>query len=361
MSRTFPLGLLISLVAAAGCTSKSPSAPTSSTGSVVAPRPMTPTNLAQITYAGQPVTLVVQNAIVTQPGGTTYAFEVATDAGFTNKVQTRSGVAEGGGGQTTVTLGTLPAATTYYWHAQATGGGTTGVFGTAYQFTIGPLISIGAPTPVSPANGATTTTLPTLVVNNASIAGPAGPITYRFDISASSTFATVQVSGQGVVGPTQTSFTPPSALTLNTTYYWRATAIDVANVIAGPASAVQSFIASQPAITVAGAIAAQEGIVLWPGTQPPGTPGHAQLGNGWDVGYLIDFQGIRFLNPLPEALRVFDLLDRGMDPQSAIDWMNGNGYASNASWYPVPQVVGFTHEYMALANGVWNMILKVGA
>jgi hypothetical protein len=361
MSRTFPLGFLVSLmVVVAGCT-KSPSAPTSSassTGSVAAPRPTTPTNLAQIAYAAQPVTLVVQNAIVTQPGGTTYAFEVATDAGFTNKVQTKSGVAEGGG-QTSLTLGALAAATTYYWHAQATGGGTTGVFGSAFQFTIGPLISISAPTPVSPANGANTTTQPTLIVNNATTTGPVGPITYRFDISTSATFATVQVTGPGVVGTTQSSFTPPSPLTLNTTYYWRATAVDVANVIAGPASAVQSFIASMPLLTVAETIAAQEGIVLWSGVRPPGVPGHAQLGPGWGVGYITDVHGITFLNPLPEALRVFDLLDRGMAPQGAIDWMNGNGYPSNAFWYPGPQVVGFTHCYMAFVNGKWEIVQRL--
>jgi hypothetical protein len=130
-------------------------------------------------------------------------------------------------------------------------------------------------------------------------------------------------------------------------------------VIAGPASAVQSFTASTPLLTVAGAIAAQEGIVLWPGVQPPGGPGHAQLGSGWGVEVLTDFQGIKFLNPLPEALRVFDLLDRGMDPQSAIDWMNGNGYPSNAFWYPVPQVVGFTHCYMALVNGKWEIVQRL--
>jgi hypothetical protein len=357
MSRTFPLGLLVSLVVATGCASKSPSAPTSATGSVAAPRSMTPTNLAQIPNSAQPVTLIVQNAIVTQPGGTTYAFEVATDAGFTNKPQTRSGVAEGGGGQTSLTLAALPPGTTYYWHAQATGGGTTGVFGTALQFTIGPLITLGAPTPVSPSNGANTTTQPPLIVNNAATTGPVGPITYRFDISTSATFATVQVTGQGVVGTIQTSFTPPFPLALNTTYYWRATAIDVTNVISGPASTVQSFIPFiQPIALI---IAAQEGIVLWGGVQPPGIPGHAQLGNGWGVEVLTDVQGIKFLNPLPEALRVFDLLDRGMDPQSAIDWMNGNGYASNAKWYAVAQVVGFTHEYMGFVNGRWDMIQKL--
>jgi hypothetical protein len=360
--KTFPAGLLVSLLlVATGCTSNTPSSPTSLTSSVAAPRPLTPANLAQIASSSQPVTLVVQNAVVTQPGGTTYTFEVATDAAFTNKVQTKTGVAENSSGQTSFTLATLPPAATYYWHAQATAGGTTGVFGTAFQFTIGAAIAVSPPTPVSPANGASTTTLPTFTVNDSARTGPVGLLTYRFDISTSATFATVTTSGTVPEGVNQTSFTPESVLTLNTTYYWRVTAIDVTNVIASPSSVVETFTASMQPLTAAGILAAQEGIVLWPGVQPPGTPGHAQLGSGWDVGVLTDFQGIQFLNPLPEALRVFDLLDRGMDPQSAINWMNSNGYASNAAWYPVPQVVGFTHEYMGLINGSWNMIQKVGA
>jgi len=44
-------------------------------------------------------TLVVTNAVSTQ-SGTTYAFEVATDAGFASKVQTKDNIAEGSGGQT---------------------------------------------------------------------------------------------------------------------------------------------------------------------------------------------------------------------------------------------------------------------
>jgi hypothetical protein len=235
------------------------------------------------------------------------------------------------------------------------------VFGTAYQFTIGPAISIGAPTPVSPPNGSNASTQPTLIVNNAATSGPAGAITYRFDISTSPTFATVQVTGPGVVGATQTTFTPSSFLTLNATYYWRATAIDVTNVIAGPSSTVQSFIASIQSVALT--IAAQEGIVLWPGAQPPGTPGHAQLGGGdlgWSVQVLSDFMGNVFTSPVPDALRIFDLLDRGMDPQGAINWMNGNGYFTSAAWYPGPQVIGFPQEYMGLVNGVWQMIRKVG-
>jgi hypothetical protein len=360
----YPLiGVLVSLaVMATGCGSSSPTTPTAAgTASIVAPRPLTPSNSAQIANSTQPVVLVVQNAVVTQPGGTTYTFEVATDAAFANKVQTKSGVAEGSGGQAALTLTALAPSTTYYWHAQATAGGTTGVFGPTFQFSIGAQITIGAPTPVAPLNGASTTTLPAFTVANAARTGPAGVIGYRFDISTSPTFATVLLTSTVPEGPIQTTFTPTSPLTLNTTYYWRATALDLTNIIASVASPVWSITASSVPLSAAGVLAAQEGSVLWPGVQPPGTTGHATMGSDWNVEVLRDFTGASFLNPLLDALRVFDLLDRGMDPDSAIAWMNGNGYPTVAAYYPAVGVIGFPPEYMAFINGKWDMIIKVGA
>jgi hypothetical protein len=154
-------------------------------------------------------------------------------------------VAEGGGGQTSVKLDMLAAATDFYWHVRATAGGTTGVFGTSSKFTIGPAIVINAPTPVAPVNGAKTSGQPTLTVTNATRTGPAGAIVYRFDISTSPTFATVAVTGIVPEAGGQTSYTPaPPGLTPNTTYYWRATAIDQTNSISGPPSATLSFITS---------------------------------------------------------------------------------------------------------------------
>ncbi len=38
------------------------------------------------------------------------------------------------------------------------------------------------------------------------------------------------------------------------------------------------------------------------------------LGNGWQVQTIPDFTGVPFTSPLIDALREFDLLDRGMDP-----------------------------------------------
>jgi len=50
-----------------------------------------------------------------------------------------------------------------------------------------------------------------------------------------------------------------------------------------------------------------------------------------------------------------------MDPQSALDWLRANGYANSGAYYAAVQVVGFPQEYMALINGQWDMVLKVGA
>ena len=62
-----------------------------------------------------------------------------------------------------------------------------------------------------------------------------------------------------------------------------------------------------------------------------------------------------------EELRVFDLLDRGLDPQAAVDSTHANGYPTIASWYSSVSVIGFTHEYMAYINGRWDLVLKAGA
>jgi hypothetical protein len=67
------------------------------------------------------------------------------------------------------------------------------------------------------------------------------------------------------------------------------------------------------------------------------------------------------LNPVLDALRVFDLLDRGLDPQGALDWLRANGYSNSGAYYASVLVVGFPQEYMALINGQWDMVVKLGA
>jgi hypothetical protein len=332
---------------------------TQSTGSVTTPRPLLPATNTLIPNQSQPVTLVILNALVTKPGGTTYTFEVATDVAFSSKVQTKDAIAEGSGGQTSITLDTLTPARDYYWHARATSGGTTGVFSAPFRFTVGAAITIAAPVPIAPLTGQQTTRRPTLRVANAVRQGSTGVITYKFEISTVPTFASILVSSTVTEGLGETGFVPTSDLPTTGTLFWRATATDAANSVSSAPSPVQSFTANKP--SQAEAVAAQLGVVLWPGVQPPGSVGHATMGSDWIVEPITSFSGVTFMNPPIEELQVFDLLDRGLSPPEAVDWLHANGYPVAALWYPDPGVIAFTWEYMALINGRWDIIIRVGA
>ena len=251
--RAYRLVLAVSvLCVAAACSKSSPASPSAATtsvtdaaltGSVTTPRPVAPANSANIANLAQPVVLTVANAIVTKATGTTYTFEVASDSAFTTKVQTKDGVAEGSG-QTSVKLDALNPAKDYYWHARATAGGTTGVFGTTFKFTIGPAIAINAPVPIAPVNGAGTGARPTLRATNATRTGPAGAISYRFEISGSSAFNSIIATATVAEGVNETGWTPTADLPIQTSLFWRVTAIDSANSISSPATSAQSFVTS---------------------------------------------------------------------------------------------------------------------
>ena len=225
------------------------------------------------------------------------------------------------------------------------------------------VIVINAPVPASPADGTSSTGWPTLIVNNSTRTGPAGALVYRFDHSTTSDFNNIVATGSVAEGSGQTSFTPNNVVPPpadQTTFYWRAVAIDPLNQVTSPASTTVSFKFSNPP-TKAQLIAQQQGVVLWPGAVPPGTPGKAVMGNGWQIGNLVSWDGVRFLSPSLDELQVFDCMDRGMQPQQAIDWMHSHGYGTPAGWYPDVSVIGFAHQYLALISGRWDMVLRSGA
>jgi len=213
------------------------------TGSVTVPQPVSPAANAAIRNADQPVTLVVANAVATR-GTNTYDFEVATDTGFATKVATKTGVAEGGGGRTGVALDRLPANADYYWHARAQAGGTAGPFTAARKFNIGPAITIDAPVPIAPVSGTQTAARPAFRVRNATRQGPAGSITYKFDIATAATFSPILVTATVPEGVNETGFIPTSDLPINTPLVWRATAIDAANNVSSAPSTTQGFTTS---------------------------------------------------------------------------------------------------------------------
>jgi hypothetical protein len=326
------------------------SSPTSPGGTVTVTTAavISPLNGAQIANTAQPVTLTIGNAFVTGGAASaSYTFEIATDAGFANKIATQT--VSQATGQTTMTLGVLAPGTDYYWHVRTTSGGTVGAFTPASKFTIGPAVVIQVPVPVSPANGATGTAVrPTLIVTNGSHTGPAGALTYRFDLATTADFSNIVLTGTVTEGAGQTLFSLPSDLAFTSTFFWRVQVIDATNSVKSPFSTPISF-------TTGGASG-----TLWSGIQPTGTNGHARLGDNWQTQTLVSFDGVRFTSPRLEVRQMFDLIDRGFDPQGAIDWMNTHGYPTVAGYYPDVAVIGFPFEYMALVEGHWNLVIRVG-
>ncbi len=353
--------LALALELSAAACSKSPTAPATPPPAV--PVLTTPTNGAQIPNQGQPVTLVVLNASGSA-AATSYTFEVASDIAFTTKVQTRDGVPAGITGQTSAQLDPLPAQKDYYWRARAQASGATGTFSDPFRFTIGGAITLGAPVPIGPLTNAETTSRPALRVSNVSRIGPAGQISYRFDIASDSGFTSIVATGNNNEGLNETGFIPSNDLPTRAPLFWRAFAIDVTNAVTSPSSAVQSF---TPMPSQAEDVAQRLGVALWPGTKPPGTGGQATMGENWQIQTLHHLPSNTFFqSPDIEMLRIFDLLDRGFDPDGAAAWMNGNGYPTAALWYPPPEkaVIGLKYVYLAsrnkvFVNGTWDLVLRL--
>ncbi len=82
------------------------------------------------------VTLVVGNATDPEGDPLTYGFRVYTDADLTQLARTVDGVAEGGGGSTSWTVGTPLGIGTYYWRAYAADPGQRGLYMEAGSFTV---------------------------------------------------------------------------------------------------------------------------------------------------------------------------------------------------------------------------------
>jgi hypothetical protein len=314
---------------------------------------------AVIRNADQPVTLVVANATVTS-GSATYTFEVSTDAAFASKAYSKSGVAQTAT-QTALTIDRLAAGADYYWRARADASGTSGPFSAARKLSIGPAVQIDPPTLLSPTNGAATPGWPGFTVRNSTRTGPAGTIVYRFDIATSNSFANIVLTSTVAEGNTNTSFVPPSSTAAppQNTLVWRVTAIDQTNNVSSPVSAIQTFTFTPP--TQQAILATQQGLVLWPAAQPTGSNGLAHMGPGWQLQTIRSFDGVTFTSPPIESLRLFDLLDRGYDPNSAIAWMQQNGYPSTAAWYASVASIGLPYQYMALIGGSWELVTRVGA
>jgi hypothetical protein len=280
----------------------------------------------------------------------------------------KEGIDQGTNGFTTVSADGLFPNNTYYWHVRAQGGGTTGVFSQAVQFRVGAQVTLSAVTMVAPRDFEFATAQPVLTVSNVIKSGPAGPITYKFEVADTSSFGNIVASGTMPEGSVQTSYTVSPPLATGRTYFWRVTAMDAANGVSS-VSPVRNF---SVITSIATLLASEEGLTLWTGAQPPGQPGalgHDIFGTNWDVGEKISNGGVHYTSPQLEGLRLMDLMDRGMTPPDAIAWMKSNGYPTVAAYYGPPlEVIGILYQYLAgidpatgktSAKGVWNLVDRV--
>ena len=250
---TLLLSALALVAATAACEKASPARPTDQqaaeasreavtdarTGvTIVAGAPIAPVANAQIAWGNQPITLSVSSAVSTGKTALSYTYEVATDGGFTSLVYSKAGVTT-----TSQALDKLPGSKTYYWRVKVLSGATAGPASVVRSFVVGPEVILGTPSPLSPANGGTAFTPLVLTTTNISRTGPAGPISYRFDVSASQTdfsaplFSTTTAEG----GNNQTSVTAAGTFTSGTTYFWRVQASDPANGLTTAFSPVFAF------------------------------------------------------------------------------------------------------------------------
>lgn len=228
--RTFAPALALA-IAAAACSSTA----TGPSVTFMSPQASTPASGATYKYAQQPITLAITNSTTVSPTTVTYSIEVASDSTFATKVFTKDGIAEGSGGTTSVTLTTLAGAKTYYWRTRANVASTAGEYSTARSFSVGAQVVVDKPILSAPASGVTVYSVPELTTKNATRIGPVTTMQYTFQISTSSSFASIaqQATVNEVSGSSTTSWTPTISLA-ETTYFWRVRATDAGS---GEASA----------------------------------------------------------------------------------------------------------------------------
>jgi len=208
---------------------------------ITSPTPLEPAQGFRIAVDAQPVSLTLANAATSGVRPLNYVFEVATDAGFSNKVFNLEGVTPGASGRTVVRLpNALAPERSYYWRARAQDGANTGPFSSAAFFNVFTPVVLGKPILQEPVGNVTAASpQPTLKFANASRSGPAGAITYEIHLAENEAFSPAVGIWSIDEKPGQTTLAVPVLLTAGKQYFWRVRGYEASTT--GPWSDTQAF------------------------------------------------------------------------------------------------------------------------
>jgi hypothetical protein len=235
-ARRSDCALVLSLIAvlgmvAAGCESsksKNPLSPEIAgpipNVTITAPKLLEPSIGGEIEVDQQPIQLLLENAHSNSPRPHWYEVQVAADSGFQSIVHAVEGLQPGDAGRTAYRLpDALQAGRTYYWRARALDGANSGPFAPTAHFEVLVPVVIDPPRPVSPAaNQVISTTQPELVVANGNVAGRAGEVVYRFEVSTTQTFSSLYVVYQTTRSSGSTTSVTTTPLPNDQGFFWRA-------------------------------------------------------------------------------------------------------------------------------------------
>ncbi|HET7620021.1 MAG TPA: hypothetical protein VF159_13065 [Gemmatimonadaceae bacterium] len=223
---------MVLAVAVAGCEAEKSANPLSPTVAgpipgvnITAPTLIQPSQGFKYKDSEQPIKLVVQNATSNGVRPLYYTFEVATDKSFSKKLFSRTHVAPGANGRTSVQIDRLDDGRTYYWRARAEDGANTGGFQTQ-SFDIYPPPKLDPPRAIAPVNNQLTSNRsPILKLRASSREGPIGKVKYEIQVSTNQGFTVLVTKATVAETGSQTNYTATS-LPEGETLYWRARATD---------------------------------------------------------------------------------------------------------------------------------------
>jgi hypothetical protein len=192
---------------------------------ITAPRALEPGAGSTLTFNGEPLTLLIENAGSSGSRSLWLQLEVGTDSGFQQIVHQADQIALGPNGRTAYRLPSpLGAGYTYYWRTRAVDGANSGPYSDIASFAVIPPVVVNSPIATAP-SGNINTNKPEFKVTNGAISGTSG-VGYRFEVSRSGDFnqivavVTVPVNGSGTTTMTM------GDLPYKTTYFWRVKASD---------------------------------------------------------------------------------------------------------------------------------------